>query len=332
MRQIDIVMSDSHAPIPACPRCGSRHVSCFGVRRRVGGRVPQFQCQSCEQVFDRTIGTPMDSRDRPLQKIQQLVPLLSRPLSLNAAGEVAHCLPSDVKKLVVTFRVWLLKLDPSGAWESRIKLGVRLAQVHAGALHFEEAGAREYLALTYQLTQAFDAINTHQLRPFPACVYCGSARVSIYSARHYAFPRFACLDCKRNYSRRTGTVFAKTKAKHHDQMRAAIRYLSLPLSFMQVADELGVNEEWLERWRNMFVTLADQLEQDGSLSSRIRLGIKPTTKTPCPYCGRTGTLVKRAYGWGCSGCGRLFSMRRVVVERNGRLEIVDDPKPTHNRK
>ncbi|WP_175811890.1 DUF746 domain-containing protein [Burkholderia contaminans] len=323
MQQIDIVMSGSHDPSPACPQCCGVDVANAGFRQRVVGRLPQFECRTCNFVFDRTFGTPMSERDRPLIKIQQFAATLSRPLTFSAAYPVVHCTLVDIKNLVVAFRKWLLQLDPSGNWESRIKLGGRFAELHKEALHFDEAGAREDLMLTYQLTQAFDAINTLQVRPFPSCVHCGGSRISIYSGRG-PYPRFACLDCKTNFSRRTGTVFAKTKAKHQDRMRAAIRYLSIPLSYMQVSDELEIDQGWLERWRTMFATLADELEPDGSLSSRIRLGVKPTKTTPCPNCGQAGTATKRKLGWGCSGCGRLFSMRRAVVERNGRLEIVDD--------
>ncbi len=327
LRQIDVVMSGNHEPRPACPHCGSTDVVAFGFRRRARAQVPQFLCLSCELTFDRTFGTPMDSRERPLHKIQQFAATLSLPLTFCAVYPIVRCTSDDIKNLVVAFRIWLLKLDPSGQWESRVKLGGRFGELHKETMHFEEAGSREDLMLTYQLTQAFDAINTLQVRPFPSCAYCGSSRITVYSVRGYSFPRFSCLACKRNFSRRTGTVFAKTKAKHQDQMRASIRYLSLPLPFMQVADELGANEEWLQRWRRMFTALANQLEPDGSLSSRIQLGLKPTNTMPCSNCGRTGTATKRKFGWGCSGCGRLFSMRRTVIERNGRLEIVDDPAP-----
>lgn len=330
MQQIDIVMSDSHEPSPACPRCGGVDVTNAGFRRWVGGhRMPRFLCPSCELVFDRTLGTPLDSRTRPLATVQLLVPHLSRSLLFSAVWPDIHCSAIDVKNLVVAFRTWLLKLDPSGDWERRIQLGGQLGKVRADAMHFEEAGSREDLSLTYQLTQAFDAIHSRTVRPYPSCAHCDGSEISIYHGGDgYFFPRYQCAVCDRNFSRRTGTVFANTKAKHVDRMRMAIRYLSLPLSYAQVAGELQVDEAWLERWRNMFITLADQLEPDGSLSSRIRLGVKPTRTTPCVLCGRTGTPIKRSIaGWACSHCRRLFSMRRTVVERNGRLEIVDDPVP-----
>ncbi|WP_408601514.1 DUF746 domain-containing protein [Paraburkholderia heleia] len=78
----------------------------------------------------------------------------------------------------------------------------------------------------------------------------------------------------------------------------------------------------MEKWRDMFAAFADQIAPSGSLSSRIRLGAKPVATTPCPFCGRTGTARRSEIGnWVCGGCGRLFSMRRKVVERDGYLEI-----------
>lgn len=75
----------------------------------------------------------------------------------------------------------------------------------------------------------------------------------------------------------------------------------------------------------MLIEFADQLEPSGSLSARIQLGVEPTETTPCPFCGRAGSAWQMERGhWICAGCGRLFSLRRTVVERNGVLEIVDE--------
>lgn len=106
-------------------------------------------------------------------------------------------------------------------------------------------------------------------------------------------------------------------------MRQTIRYLALPLPFGQVADELGVLEgTYVKRWLDMFIALADQLEPDGSLTSRIRLGTEPTPTTPFAFCARVGWARRTELGWwSCAGCGRIFSMRRTVIEREGRLEI-----------
>jgi hypothetical protein len=71
-----------------------------------------------------------------------------------------------------------------------------------------------------------------------------------------------------------GNRVRENETWHLEAMRRSIRYLALPCG--QVADELGVLEgSYIRRWRDMFVVLADQLEPDGSLSSRIRPGAVP---------------------------------------------------------
>lgn len=206
-----------------------------------------------------------------------------------------------------------------------MRLGGRFGELHCTTLNFAETGAQEDLELTRRLTTEFDAINESSPVPVPACPYCGNKDNRILVLTRTAFPRFGCPVCSRNFSRRTGTVFGKTKRPNLDAMRQSIRYLSLPLSCVQVADEVGVlDATYIERWRDMFAALADELAQDGSLLSHIRLGVEPTPATPCPNCGRMGVARRSNAGiWTCAGCGRLFSMRRTVIERDGRLEIVD---------
>lgn len=110
-----------------------------------------------------------------------------------------------------------------------------------------------------------------------------------------------------------------------ERMRLFIRHLSLPLSIMQAADLVGTSHGMIQKWLRMFSEFADQLEPSGSLSARIQLGVEPTETTPCPFCGRVGSAGQTERGhWTCGGCGRLFSMRRTVIERNHGLEIVDE--------
>lgn len=322
--QLDLLLSPDHDPKLPCPRCGGTEIVTNGSSKLVSGRRrPLFRCKMCSRIYSRLIGTPFENR-RYLAKQHLLIPLLSQPLSFVEAGERTGSLPMHVKCWVFTFRKWLLEADPSGQWEQRVRLGGRLGELHTSALHFAEVGSQEDAVLTDRLTEAFDAINSLAVHPYPSCAFCGGADVAFTPNRFSAYPRYRCTACSRNFSRRTGTPFAKSKGKNHRLIREVIRYLSLPLSFVQVSDTLTVfDPSHIERWRDCFAAFADQLEPRGSLSSRIRLGIEPTDKTPCPHCGRAGTAFKRASAWGCTGCGRLFSMRRKVIEHDGRLQIVD---------
>ncbi|KVO12613.1 DNA-binding protein [Burkholderia ubonensis] len=320
--QIAALLSESHEPRPRCPRCGGGHISSAGFRTRPIGRLPMFECQTCQRYFSRTAGTPLG--EKHLKKLDLFVSLLSQPISCTDAGERMGSLSNDISQRVVGWRVWLLQLDPSGQWERRIRLGGRPTELDPAPLTFDEIGAREDSALTARLTREFDDVNSLSQQP-PACPDCGGRNTRFDECPNGAFPRFMCLHCRRRFTRRRGTPFLNTKMSSLERMRLFIRHLSLPLSVMQVADLVGSSHGMIHKWLRMFTTFADQLEPSGSLSARIQLGVQPTETTPCPFCGRPGSARQTERGnWTCVGCGRLFSMRRTVVERNGVLEIVDE--------
>nr|WP_230941367.1 DUF746 domain-containing protein [Burkholderia diffusa] len=224
----------------------------------------------------------------------------------------------------MAWRAWLLQLDPSGKWERRVKLGGRATELEPAPLVFDEIGAREDLTLTARLTREFDELNSlgHRL---PYCPDCGSHKTRFDEYPKGAFPRFKCANWGTRFTRRRGTPFANTKMSSLERMRLFIRYLSLPLSIMQVADLVGTSHGMVRKWCGMFIEFADRLEPSGSLSARIQLDVEPTETAPCPFCGRVGSARRTESGhWSCAGCGRLFSMRREVVDRNGRLQIVAD--------
>ncbi|WP_157452288.1 DUF746 domain-containing protein [Burkholderia pseudomallei] len=320
--QIATILSASHEPRPRCPRCGGGHITSAGFKVRQSGRLPMFECQTCQRYFGRTADTPLG--EKHLKKLDLFVSLLSQPISCLEAGERMGSLPADIGQRVMAWRAWLLQLDPSGTWERRVRLGGRPTELDPAPLAFDEIGAREDLALTTRLTREFDEVNSFSHRP-PRCVDCGSGKTRFDEQLPGGFPRFKCANCGTRFTRRRGTPFLNTKASTLGRMRLFIRHLSLPLSFMQVSDIVGTSPAMVQKWRAMFTEFADQLEPSGSLSARIQLGVEPTETTPCPFCGRVGRAQRTASGhWSCAGCGRLFSMRRAVVDRNGRLQIVAD--------
>ena len=319
--QIAPLLSERHEPRPRCPRCGGGHINSAGFRTRPIGRLPMFECQTCRRYFSRTAGTPLG--EKHLKKLDLFVSLLSQPISCTDAGERMGSLSNDISQRVVAWRVWLLQLDPSGQWERRIRLGGRPTELDPAPLTFDEVGAREDRALTFRLTREFDDVNSLSQQP-PACPDCGGRNTRFDECPNGAFPRFMCLCCRRRFTRRRGTPFINTKMSSLERMRQFIRHLSLPLSIMQAADLVGTSHGMIHKWLRMFTEFTDQLEPNGSLSARIQMGVEPTETTPCPFCGRPGSARQTARGhWTCVGCGRLFSMRRTVVELNGVLEIVD---------
>jgi transposase-like protein len=224
--KIAAILSGSHEPRPACPQCGGLNVFSEGFKTRQIGRLPMFECQSCNRNFSRTAGTPLG--EKHLKKLELFVTLLSQPISFVEAGERMGSLPDDIKKRVMAYRAWLLQLDPGGQWARRVRLGGRPAELTPAPLRFEEAGACEDLVLTARLTREFEAINSTSHRPLPPCLDCGS-RKTVCAGHTTGFSRFQCLACKLRFTRRRGTPFVNTKASSFDRMRVFIRYLSLPL-------------------------------------------------------------------------------------------------------
>ncbi len=316
------LLSGSHEPRPRCPRCGGDHITSAGFKMRQSGRLPMFECQTCGRYFGRTVDTPLS--EKHLKKLDLFISLLSQPISCLEAGARMGSLPADIGKRVTAWRDWLLRLDPSGTWERRVRLGGRPTELEPAPLDFAEIGTREDTYLTVRLTDAFDALNSTSRRP-PPCPDCGSRKSHFAGQSKGGIPSFSCGICKRKFGRRSGTPFVNTKMSTFERMREFIRYLALPLSAMQVSEIIGTSAGMVQRWRDKFAEFADQLEPGGSLSSRIRLGVTPDETTPCPFCGRVGTAQHTdGRGWSCAGCGRLFSMRRGVVDWNGRLYIVSD--------
>ncbi|WP_421377171.1 DUF746 domain-containing protein [Paraburkholderia sp. DD10] len=327
-RHIAVVLSPSHEPRPPCPRCGSLHVSSAGfTNKRTVGHLPLFECQSCGRHFNRAWGTPL--AEKHLKKLDLFVSLLSQPLACEEAGRRMGSLPDDLSKRVRAFRAWLLRLDPTGTWEQRIRLGGRPTEIRPAPLTFAEAGAREDVELTARLMWEFDELHSMSYAPI-ACPDCGSRHTRFIGHQLQAMPRFECRTCRLQYTRRRGTPFVRTELGSVSRLRHLIRYLSLPLSFQQVAELVGTDPATLRKWRDAFARWADQVEPDGHLSARFRLGVEPTAATPCTFCGRTGVATwDGRRNWSCAGCGRLFSMRRTIVETAGALLLVNDRADAH---
>ncbi len=86
--------------------------------------VPQFGCHGCGRTFTRIVGTPMARLTRK-DALPGFVRLLSQQRPV--ADAVRHLGLDEriVSNWVKKFRTWLLQLDPSGAYERMVKLGVK---------------------------------------------------------------------------------------------------------------------------------------------------------------------------------------------------------------
>lgn len=116
------VLSKHPKPIPPCPRCGG-HDTCLqqlaGVRRPL---VPLFRCHYCQRSFRRSTGTPL--ANLRLHHVYKLIPMLSRQQPYRSAARILGVKYVTIVRHARRFQAWLLQLDPSGYWESKIRLGL----------------------------------------------------------------------------------------------------------------------------------------------------------------------------------------------------------------
>ncbi|WP_454724546.1 MULTISPECIES: DUF746 domain-containing protein [Cupriavidus] len=113
---------------PRCPRCGGS--AAFHSTDESG--LPQFQCTGCRQPFTRLTGTPM-GRLRLGDKAETFFHLVSHQITTAEAARRLLIKSETVKHWSLQTRLWLLALDPTGAWERRVLLGVRYAVLPEGA-------------------------------------------------------------------------------------------------------------------------------------------------------------------------------------------------------
>ncbi|WP_407638597.1 hypothetical protein [Burkholderia paludis] len=85
---------------------------------------------------------------------------------------------------------------------------------------------------------------------------------------------------------------------------------------------IRVETDVIARWRNTFIKFLAQLEPGSGLSARIRLAKARVDRSHCPLGG--SRAMKRSDGrrWSGSGCASRFSIRRRVIGRGGRIELV----------
>lgn len=114
----------SPTPVPRCPHCDGLRIR--PDRPSGKSKLPIYFCHTCKKSFNRLTGTPF-ARLHNLAKGTEMIPLLSRQMSLLQAGERLGRTQKAVLSWLLAFRRYLLELDPTGRWEARVRLGVRVA-------------------------------------------------------------------------------------------------------------------------------------------------------------------------------------------------------------
>ncbi|WP_439889617.1 DUF746 domain-containing protein [Ralstonia sp. 25C] len=320
-RHLDRLMSPDSDPVPPCPQCHGTHIRKDGYARSqvAGGCLPNFKCVGCGHVYSRLSGTPFSKR-RQRKQIDAWIALLGEELGCAEAARRLGVRNPTVYATVRLFRRWLLELDPSGHYEQCVRLGGRMTAVHVASPAGDGEGVtvREDLELSATLLADFDALYSRLPLPIPDCPGCGSGDVNAKGS-HRGMPRFLCKNCGKQFNRRTGTPFARDRKL--SEQRALVRYLGLPLPITQLADILQVDKADPARYLRKFRARCNQIDPSGTLSRRIRAGVRPSEKTLCVRCGAHRVLFDAVALGKCGNCGWIVSMRRDLVERGGVLEV-----------
>ncbi|WP_158229210.1 DUF746 domain-containing protein [Collimonas sp. PA-H2] len=109
---------------PACPHCFSRR-TILAARPRANEPKPSFFCKTCDRRFNRLTGTPL-ARLRYAELMPAFFRLLSQQLPYEDAARRLNVYVPLIRNWAKKIRQWLLQLDPSGEWEAKVRLGIKL--------------------------------------------------------------------------------------------------------------------------------------------------------------------------------------------------------------
>ncbi|WP_098495034.1 DUF746 domain-containing protein [Collimonas sp. PA-H2] len=167
------IYSKSEVP-PPCPFCKSTNT---GLASRPHARLPlpSFLCRTCRlRQFNRVTGTPL-MRLRAA-KLPAFIHLLSQQMSYAEAMRRLGVDYTAVENWTKKFRTWLLQLDPSGKWEARVRLGIKV-------------------------------------RPHIQCPYCGLEGEKHFSAFLVGQRAIRCPDCNRRFGLKNAETMIQKPAE-----------------------------------------------------------------------------------------------------------------------
>jgi len=134
-RELDDLLSLSETP-PVCPHCNQNDVVLAMRAAKPKPALPVFRCLSCDVHFRRTTGTPLHGLKVHNSWFGEFLKLLSQQRTLACAAETLNTKAVTVKRYTERLRQWLLQLDPTGYYESRVRLGMEIRpDVHCPYCH-----------------------------------------------------------------------------------------------------------------------------------------------------------------------------------------------------
>ncbi len=120
----DEIYTKSEKPPRSCPHCRCAKIA---LRQRPQQDRPNrmlFQCYDCRAIFTRATGTPFARARINKIDLSLFFKLLAHYRSVTSAASILGVKPLSVTNWIIRIREWLNILDPSGAMESRIRLGM----------------------------------------------------------------------------------------------------------------------------------------------------------------------------------------------------------------
>jgi transposase-like protein len=122
--QFDEILSLSETPVPSCPHCGGDQTMLAARPNPPHSHLPTFRCLVCRVNFRRTKGTPLSGLK--FRNLNQFIRLLSQQRPISDAARALEVEEMTVTRWVKRVREWILQLDPSGHWETRVRLGMEI--------------------------------------------------------------------------------------------------------------------------------------------------------------------------------------------------------------
>ncbi|MFC2254909.1 DUF746 domain-containing protein [Labrys portucalensis] len=153
----------------------------------------------------------------------------------------------------------------------------------------------------------------------PACPHCRSGRTILCHKGTVSngIPCFTCRDCKRSYSRRTGTPLQGFRERH--KLLDVVAMLSQQMPVIEAARRLEVSRHMLSRWVPAFRQWLLKLDPSGHMEAKVKLGLRPSIRQlPCPHCGRRGHLRPWGYSPRQSGQDDWIQRRQFTCDACGR--------------
>ncbi|WP_012760836.1 MULTISPECIES: DUF746 domain-containing protein [Ralstonia] len=289
---LDLISTRS-TPVPRCPRCDGDRIR---AERASGHALPHYFCHTCKSGFNRLTGTPF-ARLVGREKGTAMIPLLSRQMSLLQARKRLGRTQKAMLTWLLAFRKYLLELDPTGRWEAKVRLGVRIApQAQCLRCGFEGGF----------LSGGFDPQRRRRIR----CPQCGRSRLlDVLQEEGQAYKGVVMHDAIDTAVRQRRKYFPK--AKSPPVARAAQVAEAMPtVQPRRLLHDVALPKRTL-------VYGPPDCHEDGELTAYLLEKVdtalsQDSIAGPCPWCESAQTehhLIKRPSGlpgFKCRGCLGYF--------------------------